>query len=110
MTTRTDDLRSGVKQALLHNLIRIPLLLYVMTIIVPFVFMLINSFKSREELETLLSEDLLLNDTSAEVNTLSVMDALQRYMTRASVDPNLAERAVKVFENLVKSSKPKSKS
>ncbi|NLE19713.1 MAG: carbohydrate ABC transporter permease, partial [Clostridiales bacterium] len=49
MTTRTDDLRSGVKQALLHNLIRIPLLLYVMTIIVPFVFMLINSFKSSRE-------------------------------------------------------------
>lgn len=49
MTARSEELKTGVKQALLHNLIRIPLLLYVLTIIVPFVFMLMNSFKSSRE-------------------------------------------------------------
>jgi hypothetical protein len=61
----------------------------------------INSFKSRQELEVLLSEDLLLNDTSTAVNSLSVIEALKTYMVRAAVDPKLASSAMKVFERLV---------
>ncbi len=46
---RTLESKNRAKEILLHNLIRIPLLLYVLTIIVPFLFMIINSFKSSQE-------------------------------------------------------------
>ena len=49
MTVRTNTMKSETKQAIFHTLIRIPLMIYVLTIIVPFVFMIINSFKSSRE-------------------------------------------------------------
>jgi N-acetylglucosamine transport system permease protein len=42
-------MKTETKQAIFHTLIRIPLMIYVLTIIVPFVFMIINSFKSSRE-------------------------------------------------------------
>lgn len=49
MTIRTNAMKNETKQAIFHTLIRIPLMIYVLTIIVPFVFMIINSFKSSRE-------------------------------------------------------------
>lgn len=39
----------NLKRGFIHTLIRIPLMLYVLTIVIPFAFMVINSFKSSKE-------------------------------------------------------------
>lgn len=65
----------------------------------------INSFKSRQELEALIAEDLLMQDTSERVNTLSVVEALKRYMVRSSVDTDRANRALQLFDEIIKNAK-----
>lgn len=62
---------------------------------------IIRSFKSRKDLEVLIAGELLINDTSTEVNPLSVIEALKAYMVRAAVDQKAAERAQKVFQRLM---------
>ena len=52
-----------------------------------------NSFKTRAELEALIADELLLQDAGVAVNTLSVMDALNKWMLRASVNEELQDRA-----------------
>lgn len=65
----------------------------------------INSFKSRQELEALIAEDLLMQDTSERVNTLSVVEALKRYMVRSSVAPDQADRALQLFDEIINNAK-----
>lgn len=61
----------------------------------------VNSFKTREELKALLAEDLLLQDTEVAVNDLNLMDALKRFMMRASIPEKRAARTIKVFEGII---------
>lgn len=60
----------------------------------------INSFKSRQELEALLSDELLMQDVDAEVSSMSVLDALQKWMLRSKVDEGLAEKTLNLFNKL----------
>ena len=53
----------------------------------------INTFQNRKELENLIAEELILGDASAEINSLSVLDALNNYMVNASVKKSVADRA-----------------
>lgn len=65
----------------------------------------INAFKNRKELMSLLSEELLMQDTEVTVNDFTVMEALQRWMVRANIKERTAERAVKVLQDLLSNSK-----
>jgi len=60
----------------------------------------VNSFKSREELKNLLAEDLILQDTSEEVNMMSILDALKSYMVRAGMQTEDRERTLKVLKSI----------
>lgn len=68
-----------------------------------------NSFKTRQELTALLSEELLMQDTEVTVNDFTVMEALKRYMTRASINDKTAARAIKVLTSLIEKNKPQPK-
>lgn len=61
----------------------------------------INSFKNREELKALLAEDLLLQDTEVAVNDFTILEALKRYMVRASIPPKRAARVLKVYQSII---------
>jgi len=65
----------------------------------------VNSFKSRQELEALIAEDLLMQDTSERVNTLSVVEALKRYMVRSSVPAEQSDRALQLFDEIISHAK-----
>jgi hypothetical protein len=49
----------------------------------------------------------LLNDAGAEVNTMSVIQALQKYMLRASVDEEKINSAVNRLNRLLSESQQK---
>lgn len=61
----------------------------------------INSFKTREDLQTLIAEELVLSDANATVNSLSVMDALTTYLTRAKVESSVQDRAQEIANTLL---------
>lgn len=63
-----------------------------------------NSFRSRQELEMLMADELLMQDADATVSTLSVVQALEKWMIRASIEPELRERASARLDKLVKRS------
>lgn len=62
----------------------------------------INSFKNRDELNNLLAEELILNDASAEVSQLSIMDALETYLLRATTEKVVSDRAREIASALFK--------
>lgn len=59
-----------------------------------------NPFKSRQELEALLSDELLMQDVDAEVSSMTVLDALQKWMLRSRVDEGLAEKTLAMFNTI----------
>lgn len=65
----------------------------------------VNSFKNKTELMTLLSEELLMQDTEVTVNDFTVMEALQRWMVRAAVKERTAEKVIQVLSNLITAAK-----
>lgn len=65
----------------------------------------INAFTNRKELMALLSEELLMQDTEVTVNDFTVMEALQRWMVRASIKERTAAKAVQVLQDLLTKSK-----
>lgn len=69
----------------------------------------VNAFKSRKELESLIADSLLMQDTAEIVNSLNVFKALQRYMVRASVPKKLASRANALFEEILNADSKDSK-
>ena len=61
----------------------------------------VNSFSNRGELEALVAEELLMQDTEVTVNDFSVLDALTRYMERASVSDKVARRTVAALHSII---------
>jgi len=61
----------------------------------------INSFRTRGELEALVAEELLMQDTEVTVNDFSVMDALNRYMQRASLTPKATRQVVSTLQGII---------
>lgn len=61
----------------------------------------VNSFANRAELEALVAEELMMQDTEVTVNDFSVMDALNRYMQRASLSPKVAKKAVSALQTII---------
>ena len=52
----------------------------------------------------LMADELLMQDADATVSTLSVVQALEKWMIRASIEPELRERASARLDKLVKRS------
>ena len=61
----------------------------------------VNSFTNRGELEALIAEELLMQDTEVTVNDFSVLDALTRYMQRAAVSDRVAKRTVAALNTII---------
>jgi DNA repair exonuclease SbcCD nuclease subunit len=60
----------------------------------------INTFQTRDELNNLIAEELLLSDASAHVSHLSVMEALETYLLRATVEKSVSDRAREIAHSL----------
>lgn len=60
----------------------------------------INSFKNRKELNELIAEELILNDASAVVTELSVIDALRKYAQRHEAPEDVTSRALEILSSL----------
>jgi DNA repair exonuclease SbcCD nuclease subunit len=64
-----------------------------------------NPFKTKEDLAAILSDDLHLNDADSEVNLMTVMDALGKWMLRAKIEEPRQERAAKLLARLLDKTK-----
>ena len=60
-----------------------------------------NNFKNKSELQMILAEDLLMNDPDAEVNLMSVVEALETWMLRAGIETGIQARALDMMKRLV---------
>jgi DNA repair exonuclease SbcCD nuclease subunit len=63
----------------------------------------INTFSNREELQNLIAEELVVSDANATVNSLTVMEALETYLTRAGnkMDPAVVTRAQSLYKKML---------
>lgn len=61
----------------------------------------INSFKTKAELNNLISEELMLADSSTEVTQFTVMEALESFIDKSSADKSVVDRAKTLANSLL---------